>query len=310
MRVPTYGPHLFEALPITSAGLRTLQVTTEHNVDSSAIQRLFNHLTAVPLDQLVSVKFSGSGRIASDASLSLCRYTFLQQNRSTLAHLNLSSFPLTSEDLEHIGSFPDVTKLALEQRGTSIQLSKFFEAIGSSFPSLRSIGVTLDDTIRDDVSIAVIEGLAPCWELQSIYLESHRWKALTEQDVGELGRRWPEMEVFSLYQKTYYLNQVTTPLRILENFAQVWSRTLHRTVMLFDTTMPLPGSSSVGSKFNKLETLFVGWSSLHERNVDDVAEFLQAVSTRPLDVVSLYEGYGSGYRWGVVKDRVNAAGDA
>ncbi|KAG8937538.1 hypothetical protein FRC04_010712, partial [Tulasnella sp. 424] len=63
--------------------------------------------------------------------------------------------------------------------------------------------------------------------------------------------------------------------------------------------MPLPGSSSVGSKFNKLETLFVGWSSLHERNVDDVAEFLQAVSTRPLDVVSLYEGYGSGYRWGV-----------
>ncbi|KAG8974134.1 hypothetical protein FRC05_007882 [Tulasnella sp. 425] len=307
MTVPNYGPYLFEAFPIIPAGLRTLEVTTERNVGSSAIQRLFKHLTDVPLDQLVDVKFRGGDRIYS-ASLSLCRATFLQQNRSTLAHLNLSMFPLTHEDLEHIGSFSGVTKLALEQQGTSIQLSKFFGVIGSSFPSLRAIMVMLDRTIREDVSMDVIGGLEPCRELQSIYLASHRWKSLTKQDVRELGHRWPEMEVFSLHQAEYHPDQVATPLGILEDFAQVWSRTLHRMVMLFDTAMPLPGSSSVRFKFDKLEMLSVGRSLLHERDMDDVVEFLKAVSPRQLNIMSFKAPAGSNYdRWGLVKDRVNAA---
>ncbi|KAG8914500.1 hypothetical protein FRC01_004034 [Tulasnella sp. 417] len=308
LRVLADDRHLIEGMPIITTRLRTLQMSTELNVSPSTVQRLIEHFTAIPLDQLTEIEFSRRGRINSDASLSLHRATFLQQNRSTLTYLNLSIFPLASEDLVQLGGFPIITRLTLVQKGMATELCTFFDVIASSFPHLRSIDITADDVIRSAVSIRVIESLAICRDLCSIYLSSHWWELLTGEDVRQFGTWWPLMEEFSLYETrphSEYL--VGTPLGILQDFAQAWSQTLRKVILRFDTQAPLPNPSSIQTKLNSLETLWVGSSPLREPDVKGVVEFLKALCQGPVNVVSFYgRGGNSGYRWRVVNEEVNA----
>ncbi|KIO31647.1 hypothetical protein M407DRAFT_19386 [Tulasnella calospora MUT 4182] len=166
----------------------------------------------------------------------------------------------------------------------------------------------MDDAIKNDVPIAVIESLATCQDLRNIYVGSHSWKPLTQEDVRRFGSWWPFMEEFSLYQiQPRSEGQVSTPLGILQDFAQAWSRTLRKVVLPFDTEAPLPDSASVRAKFDALETLWVGSSPLQEGHVKYVVEFLKALAVGTLNVVSFYGGGGnSGYRWRVVNEEVNA----
>lgn len=304
----TNDRHPIEALPIIPAGLRVLQVSTELNIAPSTVQRLLEHFTTIPLSQLGAVEFGRRGRIDSYTSLSLHRATFLQQNRSTLVQLNLSIFPLTAEDLVQLGSFPRTTRLTLVQKGTAMELSKFFDVIASSFSQLQWIDVTLDDTIKEGVPIGIIGGLKTCQGLRSISLASVCWRPLTEEAVGQFGLWWPLMEEFSLYQtRPHSASHPATPFALLQDFAQAWSRTLRKVVLQFDTAAPSPDPSSIMVRFNRLETLWVGSSPLDDRNVKQVVELLKALSLGPLNVVSFYGGGGnSGYRWRVVNEEVNA----
>ncbi|KAG9022568.1 hypothetical protein FS837_006287, partial [Tulasnella sp. UAMH 9824] len=277
LRVLTNDSHPIEALPIIPAGLRTLQVSIELNITPSTVQRLLEHFTTIPLNQLEEVEFSRRGRVDSDASLSLHRATFLQQNRSTLIHLNLAIFPLTTEDLAQLGSFPLTTRLTLVQKGTAMELSNFFDAIASSFPQLQWIDVNLDDAIKEGVPIAIIGGLATCRGLRSISLASLYWRPLTKEDVYQFGLWWPLMEEFSLYQTgPHSSSRPATPFALLQDFAQAWSRPLRKVVLQFDTAAPSPDPSSIMVRFNRLETLWVGSSPLDDRDVEQVVELLKA----------------------------------
>ncbi|KAG9022600.1 hypothetical protein FS837_006270 [Tulasnella sp. UAMH 9824] len=235
--------------------------------------------------------------------------TFLQPNHSTLVELHLWPFPLTVSDLEQIGSFPRVTALGLLQRGPARELNKFFGVIASSFPKLCWITVTLDDEIEEEVSVAVFEDLVACRELKTVWLQSPGWKKLTREDVSRFGLWWPLMERFDLRQSRHHRGQAMTPLEILQDFAQVWSRTLRIISLPFDGSAPVPSLSAVNFKFEKLVELDVGPSCILENSVERVAEFLRAISPGYLELTALDvdDGDEADYAplWDAVREQVN-----
>lgn len=295
-------PHLIEALPIIPAGILILHVFTERDISSSTTQRILSHLTAIPLDRLLDVSLGGDARFHSrEAALSLCRANFLQPLQTTLKSLDFSIFPLTLEDLREIGKFVGVGRLTLVQRGTCAELHKFFDVIAASFPHLGRIDVRCDDAISDEVAVDVIEGLALCPDLRSINVTSNRWRPLTGDDIRQLGHRWPLMEDFCLHQENAASNQPGTPLALLQDLAQVWSRSLRKVSLRFDTAAPIPKGPSVKSKFEKLDSLWVGYSDLQGGDLGNVTDFLVAISPGPLNIVCSYEGLGIvAFAWNVV----------
>lgn len=271
---------LHEVLPIIPAELRVLEVDI---AETREIRSLINFFTAVPLSQLSVIHFGGRTLVGLDAS-KLAR--FLRPNRSTLVHLHLLSLPRTVSDLKRIGRFPKVTALGLVQSGPAMELNKFFSVIASSFPKLRSINVTLDDEIEDEVSAAVFEGLAECRKLTSVLLRTSEWKKLTTEGVARFGSWWPLMKSFNLVQFDYYPGQDTNSLAILQDFAQVWSRTLLSLTLPFGGSAPLPSASAVKFKFEKLAELEVGWSYIAESTVESVAEFLTTITSGNLKIMA------------------------
>ncbi|KAG8898707.1 hypothetical protein FRC00_002439 [Tulasnella sp. 408] len=306
LKMPGDKPHLYEVLPIIPAELQVLSVATAVGTTQPDIQSLLELLTAIPLSQLSIIYFYDCTPIELDASKLA---TFLQPNQSTLVELHLSPFPLAVSDLEQVGSLPRVTELALLQKGTAMELNRFFNVIASSFPKLRAIEVTLDDTIEEEVSVAVFEDLAACGELKVVFLKSHRWKKLTRGDVARFGSWWPLMGMFCLHQPDHYLDQIKTPLGILQEFARAWSRTLYKILLQFDTEVALPSSSSVRFKFEELGTLWVGRSRVRKRRFESVADFLRTIAPRELEIIALggdREEYDYESRWEIVMNKVNA----
>lgn len=306
LKMPGDKPHLYEVLPIIPVELRDLFVATAEGTTRADIQSLLEFLTAIPLNQLSVIYFYDVGPVELDAAKLT---TFLQPNLSTLVELHLSPFPLTISDLERMGILHRVTELALLQKGTSVELNKFFNVIASSFPKLCAIEVTLDDTIEEAVSVTVFEDLAACGELKTLFLQSHRWKKVTRGDVARFGSWWPLMGMFCLHQPDHDPDQIKTPLGILQDFARVWSRTLFKILLQFDTEVALPSSSSVRFKFEELGTLWVGRSRVRKRKFESVAEFLRAIAPGKLEIIALdddQEDYDYESRWEIVMNKVNA----
>lgn len=290
-------PHLVEVLPIIPAGLQTLDLYIDR-ITSTTLPRLLSHLTSIPLSQLSNVYVYSC---AVDTSFAMAN--FLQPNRATLAHLTLPSFPLTVSGLKQLGSFPGITRLLLQQKGAADELQEFFGVIGLLFPHLRHLDVTLDYAITEDVSFAVIGGLAGCRELQVMHLQSPGWKSLSEEDVSRFGWWWPAMEVFHLNQH-HDSDQGKTPFGILQDFARVWYRTLRNILLQFDGAAPLPSPSAVEFKFEKLVTLGVGGSRIPQSSVEGIAEFLTMVSSGWLDIHSKVGNCRP--HWDAVMNKVNA----
>ncbi|KAG8922017.1 hypothetical protein FRC00_007938, partial [Tulasnella sp. 408] len=292
-----------ELLPIIPAGLRALEVQSE---TSATVRRILKHLIAIPLGQLSKVSLSHSGDDDSCDTVA----KLLQSSRTTLIDLHIVFSPITISGLKQLGSFPGVMGLILVQRGAAIELHEFFDVIASSFPNLRTVEVTADDAITEDVSVTVFEGLAGCRDLQNISLETHRWKKLSRDDVYRFGSWWPSMKRFSLAQFQHYPDQTTNSLEILQEFARVWSRTLRTVSLPFDGAAPLPSPSTVKFKFEKLAELYVGPSYIPESSIENVAEFLRTISPGYLEIVAADVGFEDeddyAALWEAVKKEVNA----
>ncbi|KAG8914501.1 hypothetical protein FRC01_004035, partial [Tulasnella sp. 417] len=274
-------PHIVEILPIIPTRLRALSLYAFR--DSAAFQRLLGHLAAIPISRLSTANFHVSGDNVTVTRL-------LQLNLATLVDLTLAGPHLTASTLKRLGSVPGVTRLTIQPWGAKTGLDEFFASIGSSFPRLSFLCVTLDQAIEEDVPVTVLEGLAECRELQTVYMRSPKWKTLSGEDARRVGSWWPLMELFFLSQNCHP-DQVTTPLGILEEFARVWSATLLDIGLEFDATTPLPSPASVRFR------------------IDDVAEFLKTVSPGRLKIDS--DGFRTKYeddslRWDVVMKKVEA----
>ncbi|KAG8985214.1 hypothetical protein FRB90_004878 [Tulasnella sp. 427] len=298
-----YNP--VEELWIAPPTLRVLRMHIGEGVRSTRVQDILENFASVPLNSLTRVEFStplNRPRTTFPEDLSIARAWFLGTARETLVELDVAVFPMERREVQEMGVFPVLKRVRMMQRGTYLDLEGFFGAIGSSFPSLQSLHLTLDGAIKEEVSVALAKGMK-CRDLRKFHVDCRWWKRVTEEDVIHFGEQWPLLEEFCLYQ-FYYASEDATPFAMLEVFARVWGKTLREIVLRFDTSVPLPDISSIGFRFDRLDTLFVGQTDLDKDGIEEVAKFLVTIChPGSLDIVSLVGNGESFYRWGLVQDR-------
>ncbi|KAG8972874.1 hypothetical protein FRB90_010116, partial [Tulasnella sp. 427] len=229
-----YNP--VEELWIAPPTLRTLRMHIDEGVRSVRVQNILEDFASVPLNSLARVEFStplNRPRSTFPEDLSIARAWFLGKARETLVELDVAVFPMERREVQEMGVFPVLRKVRMMQRGTYLDLEGFFGAIGSSFPNLQSLHLTLDGAIKEEVSVALAKGMK-CRDLRKFHVDCHWWKRVTEEDVLHFGEQWPLLEEFCLYQFNY-ASEDATPFGMLEVFARVWGKTLREIVLRFDT---------------------------------------------------------------------------
>ncbi|KAG8984168.1 hypothetical protein FRB90_005499 [Tulasnella sp. 427] len=290
-----------DGMQLVPADLESLDIWGADVTDPHKLRDLLTQVNAIPWSRLSSFELMGSSKLPARSLDDLWIHPILQ-SRSTLTKLSLTMFPIEREDLERIGSIPNLRHLAvkLNRRVSLGDIRNLFDTIATQYPTLHSLEVILYEVAVLGLSLSdVIGQLKPCGELRKLCMKVPRWAPLTSTDVGYMGELWPAMEEFELHE-TADIDKSHTEIEIgvLQPLAEVWSQTLRHLNLPFENIWSAPKPSSVTAKFKRLETLGVGLSELESDAVDAVAKFLSAVTSGPLKITRADNFFFSrNYNW-------------
>lgn len=187
-----------------------------------------------------------------------------------------------------LASHTDLTNLGLADSKllSQLDLPQFFVAVADSCPLILTLALNLFEDGADQdldnsqsITMALIRPLLKCPRLEHLTVAHGFPMALGEQDLLDMGSAWRRINHLYLCADAYLrrtaMAERGTPLATLANIGSAFPAL--ETFGAFFTKPPLPKEYDVHTRFDALNTLFVGVSPVPNDAVVETALFIARV---------------------------------